>query len=160
MTGRRKFRHMMTLQVRSYEIDWQGIVNNATYLQFFEAARVGYLQHIGLKLDVVALGRESNIVVARNEIDYESPARFGEQLNIYTRIAHIGNSSFTFEGFIEEAVTGRAVARNVSVHVWRESAGTAPVRVPDDFRALVGRFEGLRLRNHGKSRTSRRAAGP
>jgi acyl-CoA thioester hydrolase len=132
----------MSLQVRSYEVDWQGIVNNATYLQFFEAARVAYLERIGLKLDVGALGKESNIVVARNEIDYESPARFGEQVNIYTRIAAIGNSSFTFEGVMEEAATGRLIARNVSVHVWRETGGTAPTRVPDDFRALAASFEG------------------
>jgi acyl-CoA thioester hydrolase len=133
---------MLQLRVRNYEIDWQGIVHNAVYLHYFETGRVDYLEKLGLQLSVTSIRHESHVVVARNEIDYVTPARFGEELNIFTRIASIGNTSFTFEGFLEEATTQRFVGRNISVHVWLEAEGVKPVRVPEEFRSLVAGFEG------------------
>jgi acyl-CoA thioester hydrolase len=139
------FRHGFRLRVRSYEIDWQGIVHNANYLLYFEAGRVAYLEQLGLKLDVGSVRNESAVVVVRNEVDYDSPARFGEELNVWTRISTIRNSSFIFEGFIEEAATQRLVARNISVHVWLEHEGGRPIRVPEEFRGKVAGFEGDRV---------------
>lgn len=136
---------MVKLRVRNYEIDWQGIVHNAVYLHYFETGRVAYLESLGLELNIVSIRNESHVVVARNEIDYDSPARFGEELNIFTRISSIGNTSFIFEGFIEESLTQRLVSRNVSVHVWLEKEGANPIRVPEEFRALVKRFEGANV---------------
>ncbi len=141
MTDRTLFRHVVQLRVRNYEIDWQGIVHNAVYLHYFETGRVAYLENLGLELNIVTIRNESHVVVARNEIDYDSPARFGELLNVFTRISAIGNTSFTFEGFIEAVATGRLIARNVAVHVWLEKEGGNPIRVPDEFREMVGRFD-------------------
>jgi acyl-CoA thioester hydrolase len=128
--------------VRNYEIDWQGIVHNANYLLYFETGRIAYLQQIGVAVNLDAIRGDSRVVVARNEINYISPARFGEDLDVLTRIGWIRNSSFAFEGLIVEATTGRPVADNVSVHVWLEGASGAPVRVGDEFRRLVAAFEG------------------
>ncbi len=136
---------MLQLRVRNYEIDWQGVVHNAVYLHYFETGRVAYLETLGLKLNIVSVRNESHVVVARNEIDYDSPARFGEDLNVFTRISSIGDTSFTFEGFIEDAATQRLVARNVSVHVWLEKEGARPIRVPAEFRDLVSQFEGTHV---------------
>lgn len=144
MIDRSLFRHMVQLRVRNYEIDWQGIVHNAVYLHYFETGRVAYLESLGLELNIVSIRNESHVVVARNEIDYDSAAKFGEELNIFTRVSSIGNTSFTFEGFIEEARSQRLISRNVSVHVWLEKEGAIPIRVPDAFRALVSKFEGSR----------------
>ena len=141
---------MLQLRVRNYEIDWQGIVHNAVYLHYFETGRVAYLENLGLELNIVSIRNESHVVVVRNEIDYDSPARFGEHLNIFTRISSIGKTSFTFEGFIEEATTQRLLARNVSVHVWLEKEGANPIRVPEEFRDLVRRFEGAHVREQVK----------
>lgn len=142
MIDRSLFRHSIQVRVRNYEIDWQGIVHNAVYLHYFETGRVDYLEKLGLELNIVSIRKESHVVVARNEIDYDSAARFGDVLNVFTRIRSIGETSFTFEGFIEEASSQRLVARNASVHVWLEEDGVRPVRVPDEFRDLVSGFEG------------------
>lgn len=141
MTDRTRFRHVIQLRVRNYEIDWQGIVHNAVYLHYFETGRVAYLENLGLELNIVTIRNESHVVVARNEIDYDSPARFGELLNVFTRISVIGTTSFTFEGIIDAVSTGRLIARNVAVHVWLEKEGGKPIRVPDEFRAMVARFD-------------------
>jgi acyl-CoA thioester hydrolase len=140
---RSKFRHSTRLRVRNYEIDWQGIVHNANYLLYFETGRIEYLQKLGIKVDITTIQGDSRVVVARNEIDYRSPAKFNEELDVRTRISYIRNTSFAFEGIIEEASTRRLIAENVSVHVWLDEKSGAPRRVGDEFRRLVRAFEGV-----------------
>lgn len=139
---RSNFRHTHRLRVRNYEIDWQGIVHNANYLLYFETGRIAYLQQLGIRIDITTIQGDSRVVVARNEIDYRSPAKFNEELDVHTRIAYIRNTSFAFEGIIEEATTRRLIAENVSVHVWLDEKSGGPRRVGDEFRGLVRTFEG------------------
>ena len=134
------FRFSTSLRVRNYEVDWQGIVHNAVYLHYFETARVAYLEAMGVKIDLNAIRRESQIVVARNEIDYRRPARFGDNLDIATRISFIRETSFAFEGII--LCGGALIAENVAIHVWLDQARGTPVRVGRWFREAVMRYEG------------------
>lgn len=146
MIDRNLFRHSTQVRVRNYEIDWQGIVHNAEYLHYFEIGRVAYLEDLGIRIDVTTIQHESRVVVARNEIDYLSPARFGEVLDIHTRISTLGVTSFTFEGLIEETSTKRLVADNVSVHVWLDDTSHRPLEIPAPFRSAVVGFEGENCR--------------
>ena len=143
-----KFKFKTQVNVRNYEIDWQGIVHNANYLLYCELGRVEYLQHVGLKLDINSIQHSSRVVVARNEIDYLSPARFGEVIDVHTRISSIRNSSFIFEGLLAEAASGRRIASNVSIHVWLRDMSYDPMLVPDDFRRKVQAFEGENAQIH------------
>lgn len=145
MTDRDKFKHKSRVRVRNYEIDWQGIVHNANYLLYFEVGRIDYLEHLDIKIDIHSIQHESRVVVARNEIDYRSPARFGEFLDVYTRISFIRNSSFAFEAYIEETVSKRLIAENVSIHVWLDQFTGNPRPIPESFRSLVKDFEGRNL---------------
>lgn len=140
------FKHTTRVRVRNYEIDWQGIVHNAVYLLYFETGRVAYLEDLGIKVDINTIQHESRVVVARNEIDYRSPARFGETIDVYTRISFIHKTSFAFEGILEEATTHRRIGENVSIHVWLDHRTGTPMPVPDDFRRIVQRFEGENAR--------------
>lgn len=139
---RTKFKHHTQVRVRNYEIDWQGIVHNANHLLYFEVGRVVYLGDVGIKVDINTIQHDSKVVVARNEIDYRSPARFGEVLDVYTRISYIRETSFVFEGFIEDSASKRLISENVSVHVWLDHRTDMPLRVPEEFRKWVQRFEG------------------
>jgi acyl-CoA thioester hydrolase len=139
---RATFRFHSNLRVRNYEIDWQGIVHNATYLQYFETGRIAYLQHLGVQVDIHTIQHSSKVVLVRNELDYRSPARFGELLRIHTRIAFIRNSSFAFEGIMEEETTGRRIAENTAFHVWLDETTDRPRTVPGEFRKAVAAFEG------------------
>jgi acyl-CoA thioester hydrolase len=139
---RSNFRHSTRIRVRNYEVDWQGIVHNANYLLYFETGRIAYLGHIGIPVNVDSVRGESRVVVARNEIDYLSPARFGDDLEVLTRVCYIRNTSFAFEGIIESGSDRRLIAENVSVHVWLDGPSGAPVRVSEEFRRLVAAFEG------------------
>lgn len=146
------FRHRIELRVRNYEVDWQGIVHNATYLLYFEVGRIEYLRALGVRIDLESVAAESRVVLVRNEIDYRSPARFDDLLTVETRVAAIGDSSFVFKGIIRQAKGGRVVAENTAVHVWLDPATDAPVSVSDDFRRKVKKFEGKSVRRGLRTR--------
>ena len=135
------FKHSTKLRVRNYEVDWQGIVHNANYLLYFETGRIEYLKKLGVKIDINSIQHDSKVVLVRNEINYLSPIRFDDELEIFSRISYIKNTSFAFEAFIEKSSTGQVMAENVAVHVWLNPETDVPTRVSDKFRKAVHRFE-------------------
>ncbi len=137
-----RFKHMTEVRVRNFEVDWQGIVHNAVYLQYFEIGRIEYLKRLGIKIDIGSVRSETQVVLVRNDILYKSPARFDELLNVFSRISYIKNTSFAFEGYLEERGSGRLVAENTAIHVWLHHRTGEPVTVPDSFRKAVLQFEG------------------
>lgn len=63
-----------TLQVRDYECDLQGIVNNANYLHYAEHTRHLFLKSCGLSFaEMHAMGEDP--VVAKMVLDYKVPLR-------------------------------------------------------------------------------------
>ena len=86
----------LEFEVRDYECDLQGIVNNAVYLNYLEHARHRYLKSIGL--DFAALHeRGCDLVVTRSEIDYESPLRSGDRFLVRSRVRLQRRVRFQFE---------------------------------------------------------------
>jgi acyl-CoA thioester hydrolase len=142
MRDRSKFKHKVEVVVRNNEIDWQGIVHNAVYLHYFEVGRMDYFATIGFPIVIGAGSRDHKIVIGRNEIDYRSSARFNEELDVYTRIGWIRNTSFALLGFIEERNTKRLIAENMSLHVWLDKGTEEPTPVPQFFRDIVRKYEG------------------
>ena len=66
----RTSRFTTQLQVRDYECDLQGIVNNTVYQHYLENARHEYLNGLGLNFaELTTLG--VIIVVIRAELDYK-----------------------------------------------------------------------------------------
>ena len=138
---RSKFKHRTEVGVRNYEVDWQGVVHNANYLNYFELGRIEYLKYLGFKVDVSTIQDDAKIVLVRNEINYKAPARFDDLLSIFTRVIYIRNTSFAFEGVIEAGVTGRTISENIAIHVWLDRRTGEPVTVGEDFRKKVQQFE-------------------
>jgi acyl-CoA thioester hydrolase len=72
-----------TLQVRTYECDNYGHVNNANYLNYLEYARYEFLKAINF--DYYAFTKAGyGIFVARIEIDYKKQIRSDDLLTIRT----------------------------------------------------------------------------
>ena len=68
----------LRLKVRDYEVDSQGIVNNANYLHYLEHTRHEFCQEAGVSFrDMQARGVDP--VVSRIEIDYVTPLRLAEE---------------------------------------------------------------------------------
>ena len=83
--------------VRVYweDTDAGGVVYYANYLKFMERARSEWLRARGFEQD--ALRDEAGVVfvVRRVEIDYLSPARFNEQLDVSVSLHEMGRVSLS-----------------------------------------------------------------
>lgn len=90
------FAHRIELEVRDYECDLQGVVNNAVYLNYLEHARHRYLLDAGL--DFARLHDEGcDLVLMRAEVDYLSALRSGDRFVVASSIARAGRVRWVFE---------------------------------------------------------------
>jgi acyl-CoA thioester hydrolase len=86
------------LEVRDYECDMEGIVNNAVYMNYLEHARHSFLKQRGF--DFAELTRMGiRLVVIRVEADYLFPLRSGDRFIVKTGIERVSRLRF---GFIQE----------------------------------------------------------
>jgi acyl-CoA thioester hydrolase len=98
----------MEIKIYYEDTDCGGVVYYANYLKYFERARTEYLEERGLS--VAGLMNDSIVfVVVHAEVDYRSPARYGEILSIETSISDLSAASFTFHHAVREKPSGRLV---------------------------------------------------
>lgn len=77
------------ISVRDYELDVQGIVNNANYLHYMEHTRHAFCQMAGYTFkDMHDAGCDP--VLSRAEIDYLNPLRSGDVMRSCLNIARKG----------------------------------------------------------------------
>jgi acyl-CoA thioester hydrolase len=135
------YRFYHTLRVRFADTDMQGIVFNGNYLIYYDVAWTEYFRALGLEWkDLLAFGADT--MLARTTMEFKAPARFDELLDVYTRIAKIGNTSLTFEFEIYAQGDGRLIGAASSLYVCVDPESLRPVRVPDALRSRISDFEG------------------
>ena len=98
------------MEIRIYyeDTDCGGVVYYANYLKYFERARTHYLEGRGLSVAELRAGG-TQFMVVHAELDYRSPARYGDTLTIDTSLAAVGQASLTFAHVMRERTSGRVV---------------------------------------------------
>ena len=85
----------LDFEVRDYECDLEGIVNNAVYLNYLEHTRHAFLKHKGF--DFAALTEKGiHLVVIRIEADYLFPLRSGDEFYVTANVERISKLRFGF----------------------------------------------------------------
>ncbi|MCP8686358.1 acyl-CoA thioesterase [Marinobacterium sedimentorum] len=85
----------LEFQVRDYELDIQGIVNNGVYFNYLEHARHEYLLAKGV--DFAALAQDGiHLVVIRSELDYKAPLKSGDRFVVEVTTERLGKVRFGF----------------------------------------------------------------
>ena len=107
------YKHKIIEVVKFHEVDMLSVCNNAVYFNYFEDARIKYMQDI----------------------------KKNYALKVYTRIEFIKNSSFGFRHIIEKAATKTIIAKGggVVVHIDRSNNKSLPL--PQEFYDAVQNFE-------------------
>jgi len=86
----------LELKVRDYEVDLQGIVNNAVYLHYLEHARHEFL--ISRDIDFSAMhGQGNDLIVTRIEIDYKHPLKSRDKFKVTLQVKKAGSLKVIFE---------------------------------------------------------------
>jgi len=121
-------------QVYYHDTDAGGVVYYARYLEHLEEARAGFLRSVGV--DVVEYAKKGAIFpIVHLEIDYKSPARYGDTVKIYSRVEKLGNASIRFAHEIKRGDTTLLMAKVVSACV---DANLKPRRIPEEIRSALG----------------------
>lgn len=123
------------IMVRSTEIDVNGHVNNAKYLEYLEWGREDWYERLGLDYDTL---KEMDIVtvVAHISADYRHEALQNDRLRIITWLDSVRNTSLTMKQEIHNQ-TGTRVMDATVVIVTVSAATRTKIRVPDMIRNLA-----------------------
>ena len=143
------FGHQTSVEVRFADTDAMGHVNNAVYLTFVEAARVGWwMATTGEPLEREA-GRAEGLILAEVEVAFRSPVVFGETVVVETRAERLGRTSLAIVHRLTASRPGepiRLVATCRSVIVRYDYVTETPVPWAAGLIEAIEAFEGRLLR--------------
>ena len=126
-------RFSFPVEIRFRDLDALAHVNNAVYLTYLESARIAYW----LKVTRRSRLQDLDMILARVEVDYRSPASLGEVLEVSARCASMKRSSFVMAFEVRERRTGRLVAEARKVLVHYDYAAGKPKALSPELRALL-----------------------
>ena len=89
------FHHIIEVQTRFNDFDIFGHVNNSCYMQYLDMGKLKYFEDaLGHKVDSTA---EIGAVIVNINVNFFSPAKFGEPLVVATECVRISRRSFTLD---------------------------------------------------------------
>ena len=136
MSEESKYMFQTRMEVRDYECDIQGIVNNANYLHYLEHTRHAFVKQEGIPFG--SLTRDGLIpVVRRMEIDYHMPLRSGDVMLSRLWIERKG-PRFIFYQDIFKKEGGELVVSAAVTIVCMEQNGR--INRGDDLAARIAKY--------------------
>ncbi|MFH1390554.1 MAG: acyl-CoA thioesterase [Candidatus Margulisiibacteriota bacterium] len=129
--------YQLDLTVRDYECDLQGIVNNATYLNYLEHTRHEFLKSVGI--DFALMHQKGiDLVVVRSEIDYKSPLKSGDKFYVTLKMAQEGKIRFVFYQDIYRAADDKPIIKGKITGTALSDAGRP--FLPDELKNLIENY--------------------
>lgn len=129
------------VRVRWMECDAQGIVFNGAYMGYLEVAQSEYFRNLGFGIYRIAQIGYFDFAVVKTTLEYKSPARIDEMIEVYVRVSKFGNTSMTLNMEIYHPDSERLLTKMEAVYVGYDAPTETTRRVPDDIRQLVNHFE-------------------
>jgi len=126
--------HRYALRVYYEDTDAAGIVYYANYLKFAERARTEMMREAGLAHAAMVAEDGVMFAVRRCEVDYLSPARLDDLLDVETRVVEVGGASLEAEQIVRR--DGDDLARIRILLACLDMRGR-PSRLPAQVRATL-----------------------
>ena len=126
------------IRVYYEDTDAGGVVYYANYLKYMERARTEWLSSLGYELSTLESVEGIVFVVHRVEIDYRSPAKLGEKIDVTLTLVELNRASMVVE---QDIVRGAELLTHARVALaCVDRANWRPKRIP---AALLERLERL-----------------
>jgi acyl-CoA thioester hydrolase len=124
----------LAFEVRDYECDLQGIVNNAVYQNYLEHTRHQHLKSVGI--DFAQLHEQDlDPIVYRIEIDYKKSLKSGDQFSVSSTIEREGIIKFVFHQQIYKNETELVLKAKV-IAVFTSKG--KPIMIPQEVLTALG----------------------
>lgn len=131
-------------RVRYDEVDAQGVVGSASWLNLLQLGRIEYLRYLSLMMEGGSFS-PVQAVVRKSVIDYLAPARFDDALAIRVRAAYLGGRSARFEYLVDNIDNGLRPVVGETVLVCVEMSSLRSIQWPQVWRERLAAFEGENL---------------
>lgn len=121
----------ITMAVRDYELDVQGIVNNSVYQNYLEHARHEFLHHHGI--DFVAFAQNNILLVVKNiEMNFKNSLVSRDSFYIEVTAVKEGNLKVVFQQDIFRTSDNKAIlsAKITGVAI-KNGRPVAPDSIPE-----------------------------
>lgn len=126
------------IDVRYYETDLMGIVHHSNYIRYFEYGRVKALEDVGFPMTDVEKSGYMMPVVSVN-LNYKTPAKFGDKLKIVTTIRELPRVTIDIETIIYN-MDGQEVCNGTVKLGFIYSDSRKVTRCPKNFIDVFARF--------------------
>ncbi len=116
--------------VRVYweDTDAGGVVYYANYLKFMERARSEWLRALGFEQDELRSSAGVMFVVRQVVVDYLSPARFNDEIDVDVSVHEVGRASLSVKQMLTRGPT-RLVSAQVRL-ACVDASHFKPVKIP------------------------------
>jgi acyl-CoA thioester hydrolase len=132
--------YMERWRVRSYELDSNGHVNNAVYLQWAEEIATRHAEAAGYGKQW-SLERGGGWVIHRSEIRYRRPALYNDEVEVRVRVELIRGARGVRRTWITRAAGGELLAEVLTEWAWVRLSDGRPMRVPRELEELTRRVD-------------------
>ena len=122
--------HHHRIRVRYGECDMQGVVFNANYLAYIDDATDTWFRQVLGSYESLGF----DVMVKRCDLEWQSAARFGDELDLVVAVTRWGRTSFDVE--VAGVVGERPVFTARLVYVSTTPGAAVPAPVPDRVREL------------------------
>jgi acyl-CoA thioester hydrolase len=131
------------LRVRYAETDQMGVAHHASYVVWFEAARVEAMRRLGCNYKEMEQDG-CHLPVVQLSCRYRAPAHYDDLLTIRTRVKRLRESLVHF--FYEVSRDGELLAEGETVHIAIDDEGkkrTFPEKYTANLRAALGQHSAV-----------------
>jgi len=117
------------MDVRDYELDTQGVVNNSVYQNYLEHARHQFLKEIGINFNGLH-ANGADAVVYKIEMEYKHPLVGDDSFIVRSKIRRKGNVRYIFDQDIYRLPNEELMLKGVVTTVFMNEG--QPIRPPQE----------------------------
>ena len=136
------YHHRFPIQLRFFDADQFGHVNNSIFFQYYDTAKMDYLHKACPNMQ-----HRYAIVVVHLEADFMSQVFTDNHVEVQTAVTHIGHKSFTLMQRLVDSDTKEVKCVGKTIMVAYDTEKNESVEIPQEWIEGINKYEGRELRD-------------
>ncbi len=135
------YHNTFPIQLRFFDADQFGHINNSIFFQYYDTAKMDYLQKV-----CPDLGRKYAVVTVHLEANFLSQVYTNDQVAVQTAVTHIGTKSFTLSQRLIDLNTQQVKCEGKTIMVAFDLEKRESIPFLPEWIEALNRYEGRDLR--------------